>query len=65
MKYDLSVIVDTMALDVQKRYQRKHFKDFSYLKVEPSNNVLLLAFILAIISTVGICIFSVKNDFDL
>lgn len=65
MPYDLPVIIDTMATQVKAKFVKKNFREFNYITVEPSDGAVLGAFIATLILTIGICIFSVKNDFDL
>lgn len=65
MKYDLPSIVDTMALKVNKSFKRKTFKDFNYLEIEPTTGTFIIALILVLLFTIGICIFSIVNDQNL
>ena len=66
MKYDLNSIIDTMALEVSMKFVKKDFKkDFNYITVEPSNTSLIVAYIVSLIITIGVCIFAVRNDCDL
>jgi hypothetical protein len=64
MPLNMTSIVDYMAKQVGLQFQRKHFKEFSYISVEPTMTAIWIALALSILSTVGLCIFAVKNDFD-
>lgn len=65
MPYDLPAIVDTMAVYAGKMWVRKKFADFKYITVEPTPEAVLWAFILTLILTGGLCVFSVLNPFTL
>lgn len=64
MKYDLPAITDTMATYVNKMYVRKSFSDFKYITVEPTKTAYIISFIIVLLFTTGLCIFSIKNEFD-
>jgi len=63
MPYDLVAVSDTMGTYAQKLWQRKHFKDFKYISVEPTTGALIGAFIATILLTTGLMAFSLLNDF--
>jgi len=63
MDYDLVKIVDYMAKECEKRFKRKEFADFSYIKVEPSIRAVMIALIINIIISIGLAIFFVNNQF--
>lgn len=65
MPLDMPAIVDTMAMRVRSQYRRKEFADFSYIKVRPSARAVAWTFVITLVVTVGICIFSAMNRFDL
>lgn len=65
MNFDLPSIVDTMAIHVQRDFKRKEFKDFKYINVEPTPLATFISFIVTLILTIGLAIFSVKNDIDM
>lgn len=60
----LSGIVDMMASKVKAQFIRKQFKDFSYLRVEPTSTAILITFVLTILTTVGVSLFSILNRYD-
>jgi hypothetical protein len=64
MPLDMVQIVDYMAGQVRAKFQRKHFKDFSYIDVEPTMTAIWITLIITILITVGVSIFALKNDFD-
>jgi hypothetical protein len=65
MDFNLSKISDYMADEVEKRFEKKSFEDFSYINVEPTMTAVFVTFIIVILLTVGLCIFSVMNDQDI
>lgn len=64
MPFDLIKISDYMAGEVQKKFVRKQFKDFSYITVEPTDKAILITFILTLVCSIGLGIFVVKNPWD-
>lgn len=64
MEYNLNNIIDTVGTNVQKYYKRKEFKDFNYLNIEPTSKAIIITFIITLVLTIGISIYSVLNDFD-
>ena len=58
---DIPYIVDK----VNKHFVRKEFKDFEYITVDPSLTAIIISFLISLLSTIGICIYSVKNDYNL
>jgi hypothetical protein len=64
MPLDLSAISDYMAKEVKNKFVRKQFKDFSYITVEPTLTAIWIAFAITLLTTVGLSVFVVRNDFD-
>lgn len=64
MPLNMSSIVDYMAGQVKLQFQRKHFRDFSYIEVEPTMTAIWITLVVTLLFTVGLCIFVVKNDID-
>lgn len=64
MEFNLPAIVDTMAVNVRNEFKRKEFKDFKYISIEPTPTATIVAFIVTLILTVGLSIFSVCNEFN-
>lgn len=64
MEFNLPAIVDTMAINVRKDFKRKEFKDFKYISIEPTPTATIVAFIVTLILTIGLAIFSVNNEFN-
>jgi hypothetical protein len=64
MPLDMIKIADYMAGQVRAQFQRKHFRDFSYISVEPTMTAVWVTLIITILITVGVTIFALKNDFD-
>lgn len=65
MPYDLLAIVDTMTTYANKMWVRKQFKDFKYITVEPTPGATLTAFIVTLVLSIGLAVFSVLNPFTL
>jgi len=61
---DLVTISDYLYDEVNENFVRKEFSDFNYLKVEPPMWSVILAFILVLLASIGIGIYSVKNQFE-
>ena len=64
MEFNLMEIVDYFAIQVQKRFIRKEFKDFEYINIQPSNRTVIIAFFITFILTIGLSIFFVRNEFE-
>jgi hypothetical protein len=64
MPFNLVAISDYMAGEVQKKFVRKQFKDFSYLTVEPTSTAVWVAFIITLLTTIGLSIYVVLNGLD-
>ena len=61
--YDLVKIVDYMAVNVQKKFKRKEFADFSYLKIEPTDRAVMITFFITLIITIGLSVYFAMNEF--
>jgi hypothetical protein len=61
---NMSAIIDTVAANVKEKFVKKDFRDFDYITIEPSDTAILITLILTIISTVGLAVFSILNQFD-
>lgn len=57
-------IIDYSNGVIVKDFERRHFKEFSYLTVEPSDSAIIWTFVISFILTIGGCIFIVINPFD-
>lgn len=64
MPLNMEQIVDYMAGQVRAKFQRKHFREFSYIDVEPTMTAIWITFIVTLLITIGVSIFAVKNDFE-
>lgn len=61
---NMSAVIDIVAANVRTKFVKKDFHDFDYITIEPSDTAILITLILTIISTVGLAIFSILNQFD-
>lgn len=59
----LSKTVDFLYDEIDKNFVRKHFSDFSYLKVELTTGQLIAVWVVSIIITIALCIWVVVNPF--
>lgn len=60
---DLMSVVKYTTDEVEKRFIRKQFKDFNYLDVQPSTTAIIVALVLTTLTSVGVGVLLVKNDF--
>jgi hypothetical protein len=49
---------------LQAQFERKHFKDFSYLEIEPTNAAIIWTYILVILFSVGSSVWIIMNEID-
>lgn len=61
-KLDLNELASYLAINVPKKWKRKHFSDFSYLTVEPKTKHIIWSFIITLIVNIAVGVFVVKND---
>jgi len=47
-----------------QRFQKRSFKEFNYLTVEPSKAAIIIVYILAILISIGCNIWVIKNEFN-
>ena len=62
-KLNLSSLSDFLYKEIDTKFQRKHFKDFSYLTVEPKSWQIILTFVLTVILNVGLSWWLIRNEF--
>lgn len=61
-KLNLYKLTDFLYKEIDTKFQRKHFKEFSYLTVEPKTWHIVLTFILTIIINVGLSWWIITNE---
>lgn len=61
---DLVRVVDYMGENVAPRFVRKHFADFNYLSVQPTNKAIIITFLITFLTTLGISVITVTNRYD-
>lgn len=44
------------------KFMRKDFREFNYLEVEPSRTSIIVTYVIVFLTTVGVCVWVVKND---
>jgi hypothetical protein len=60
--YDIRKIVDYVVATVPKKFKRRDFKEFSYIKVDPSNTAILYTLLATILLSIGLAIYHIKNE---
>ena len=63
-KLDAVAIVEWLIPEVVKKFERKHFRDFKYLSVEPSLTWLVVTFVLTLIVNIGVSFYVILNEFE-
>lgn len=68
-KSDTPVLTEKTLMEYYKyldknlqRFERRHFEEFSYLKVEPSRTAIIITFIIALVISIGVNIWVTNND---
>lgn len=49
---------------IQEQWQRKHFKDFNYLTIEPPWWAVLIVYILVTVTSVGVLFWETENEYS-
>lgn len=57
-------IINYSNNEIIQNFERRHFKEFSYLTVEPSTTSIIWTFIISLIMSIGLSIWIVKNEFE-
>lgn len=57
-------IINYSNSEIITNYHRRHFKEFSYLTVEPTTTCIIWTFIISFMLSVGLSIYVVNNEFD-
>jgi hypothetical protein len=60
---NLKSLVEKLSTTVPNEWKRKDFKDFDYLKVEPSKTAIILTWLLTLISTIGTIFWAINNEY--
>jgi len=61
---DLVAYLDAVRPLVETKWQRKHFKEFSYLTVEPTTTAVVWTYVITLAVTIGIGVWAVMNGLD-
>lgn len=61
---NLANLADFLYKEIDTKFQRKHFREFSYLTVEPKTWHVVLTFVLTIIINVGLSMWIITNEHD-
>lgn len=60
-KLDLNKGIDYLYTEVDTNFKRKHFKEFSYLTVEPSTAEIIWTFVITILVNIGVVYWIITN----
>jgi len=63
-KLDLVNLAQWIGPELEKRFVRKHFKDFGYLSVEPPFWMIIIIYIFVMLVSIGTSYWIVKNEFE-
>jgi hypothetical protein len=63
-KLNLTKLVDYLYVQIEQDFQRKQFREFSYLKVELTSGQILAVWIVSFILSLGISIWIILNPFE-
>lgn len=61
-KLDLAALNDWLRPELQRRWKRREFREFSYLSVEPPAWMVALTYVLVLAATGGLCGWSLLNE---
>lgn len=62
---DLPGFIEWLGPEMDRRFKKRDFREFSYLKVEPPLWYIITAYIVVILMCIGFGIFAVKNDLNM
>jgi hypothetical protein len=62
-KLDIKALAEWLMPVINSKWERRHFKEFNYLNVEPPTWAVFLTFVLTIAANVGVCYWAVKNEY--
>ncbi len=62
--FDMAAYLDAVQPLIETKWERKHFKDFNYLTVEPTTSAVVWTYVVTLVVTVGIGVWAVLNDID-
>jgi hypothetical protein len=57
-------IIDNANNVIIKKFERRHFKEFSYLTVEPTKACVVWAYIISALLSIGLGLFAITNGMD-
>lgn len=63
-EFNLEKLIDTIQPEIYKKFERRHFKEFDYITVEPPIEWILGIYIFILLMNVGIGVYVVKNNIN-
>lgn len=61
---DVMAYANWLAKEIPEKWQRKNFKDFSYITVDPPFSAVVWTFVITLLVSLGMGVFAVLNPFD-
>lgn len=61
---DLVAYAEWLEPQITTKWQRKHFKDFNYITLDPPFKAVAWTFAITILFSIGLGVWSILNDFD-
>lgn len=62
--FDLAVFTGWLKEKIVRDFEKKSFKDFNYISIEPSLTAIIITFILTFLLNIGISMYVICNEFD-
>lgn len=59
---DLTALAAYLGPEIEAKWERRHFKEFNYLSVDPPGFAIALCWLLSALATGGVCWWAVEND---
>jgi hypothetical protein len=58
-------IVGYLSKELENNFEKKNFRDFDYISIEPTGSAILITYILVLLLSIGWAVYSVRNEVDL
>lgn len=57
-------LADYLEIEINKQFERRSFKEFEYLTVEPPLGAVIFAFLMTLAINIGMSVWIIKNEFE-